>query len=343
MAKQKEVTSDLVLDAAIKSIEKDFGKGTIMLMSSERVEDIEVIPTGSVGLDLALGVGGWPKGRIVEIYGPEASGKTTACLHAIAEAQKLFAKEAKETGKPMKQCAFIDVEHALEVKRAKIVGADLDNVFLSQPSCAEEALQIIERLVRTGQFGLVILDSVAGLAPKNELAGEMGDNHVALVARAMSQAMRKLVGVTKDTNTVLMFTNQTRNKIGVMFGSPETTPGGMALKFAASVRVRFVRIGNIKNGTAIIGQQVKAEVKKNKVAPPFKTCEIPLIFSEGFSYMEELFDAAMDNDIITKSGAHFSMGDIKIGHGRNAALLFLKNSPDILDKLKEDIEKIARG
>lgn len=313
---------------AFKQIEKQFGKGSIMKLGDKVYENMEVIHTGSISLDMALGVGGYPKGRIIEIYGPESSGKTTFALHAIAEAQKLGG-----------YAAFIDAEHALDPKYAKALGVDVDNLILSQPDTGEQALEITEQLVRSNAIDIVVIDSVAALVPKVEIDGDMGDSHVGLQARLMSQAMRKLSGVISKTNTVAIFINQIREKVGVMFGSPETTSGGRALKFYASVRLDIRRVEGIKQGDQIIGNTTRIKVVKNKVAAPFKTVEVDLIYGKGVSRYGEILDLAVERDIIDKSGAWFSYEGEKIGQGRENAKKYLEENPNLCQEIETKIRE----
>ena len=313
---------------AFKQIEKQFGKGSIMKLGEKVYDNMEVIHTGSISLDMALGVGGYPKGRIIEIYGPESSGKTTFALHAIAEAQKLGG-----------YAAFIDAEHALDPKYAKALGVDVDNLILSQPDTGEQALEITEQLVRSNAIDIVVIDSVAALVPKVEIDGDMGDSHVGLQARLMSQAMRKLSGVISKTNTVAIFINQIRENVGVMFGSPETTSGGRALKFYASVRLDIRRVEGIKQGDQIIGNTTRIKVVKNKVAAPFKTVEVDLIYGKGVSRYGEILDLAVDRDIIDKSGAWFSYEGEKIGQGRENAKKYLEENPNLCDEIETKIRE----
>lgn len=312
----------LALEAAMKQIEKQYGKGAVMRLGDEPERNIETNPTGSLGLDIALGIGGYPKGRIIEIYGPESSGKTTLALHAIAEVQKAGGF-----------VAFIDAEHALDPKYAKALGVDVDNLILSQPDTGEQALEIAEALIRSGSVDCIIVDSVAALVPEAEINGEMGDSHIGLQARLMSQAMRKLSGIISKTNCTAIFINQIREKVGVMFGSPETTPGGRALKFYASVRLEIRRGEQIKNATDIIGNKANIKVVKNKVAPPFKTVTVDIIYGQGISQSGELVDLASDLDIIQKSGAWFAYEGNKIGQGRENAKDYLIKNPEIYKKV----------
>ena len=322
-------TREQALEAALKSIEKEFGKGSVMRMGDKATEKVEVISSGSITLDRALGVGGYPKGRIIEIYGPESGGKTTFALHAIANAQK-------EGG----YAAFIDAEHALDPVYAKALGVDVENLILSQPDSGEQALEIAEALIKSGSVDIIVIDSVAALVPEAELSGEMGDNHVGLHARLMSQAMRKMAGLISKTKCVAIFINQIREKVGVMFGNPETTTGGRALKFFASVRLEIRRGEAIKDGTTVIGNRTNIKVVKNKVAPPFKTAECDIIYGQGISKIGEIVDLATEADIIHKSGAWFSYEGEKIGQGRENAKEFLKNNPDIAAKIEEQLKTL---
>jgi recombination protein RecA len=314
------------LEAAMKQIEKQYGKGAIMRLGDEADRHIDATPTGSLGLDIALGIGGYPRGRIIEIYGPESSGKTTLALHAIAEVQK-------QGG----YVAFIDAEHALDPKYAKALGVDVDNLILSQPDTGEQALEIAEALIRSGSVDAIVIDSVAALVPEAEINGEMGDSHVGLQARLMSQAMRKLSGVISKANSTAIFINQIREKVGVMFGNPETTPGGRALKFYASVRLEIRRGEQIKNATDIIGNKTTIKVVKNKVAPPFKSVSVDIIYGEGISRTGELVDLATDLDLIQKSGAWFAYQGEKIGQGRENAKIYIDAHPDIYQKINQQI------
>lgn len=314
------------LEAAMKQIEKQYGKGAIMRLGDEAPRNVEANPSGSLGLDIALGIGGYPKGRIIEIYGPESSGKTTLALHAIAEVQKRGGF-----------VAFIDAEHALDPKYAKALGVDVDNLILSQPDTGEQALEIAEALIRSGSVDCIIIDSVAALVPEAEINGEMGDSHVGLQARLMSQAMRKLSGVISKANTTAIFINQIREKVGVMFGNPETTPGGRALKFYASVRLEIRRSEQIKNATDIIGNKANIKVVKNKVAPPFKTVSVDIIYGEGISKAGELIDLASDLDIVGKSGAWFSYQGEKIGQGRENAKQYILDHPEVFKDIYQKV------
>lgn len=317
------------LEAALKQIEKEFGKGAVMRLGDEVDRKIEVISSGSISLDRALGVGGYPRGRIIEIYGPESSGKTTFALHAIANAQKNGG-----------YAAFIDAEHALDPIYAKALGVDIENLILSQPDSGEQALEIAEALIKSGSVDVIVIDSVAALVPEAELNGDMGDSHVGLHARLMSQAMRKLAGVINRTNCVAIFINQIREKVGVMFGNPETTTGGRALKFYSSVRLEIRRGEAIKDGTTILGNRTNIKVVKNKVAPPFKNAEVDIIYGQGISKTGEIVDLAVNANIINKAGAWFSYNGNKIGQGRENAKEFLKNNPEIAKEIEDKIRAI---
>lgn len=325
MEKDKRIQA---LETAMKQIEKQYGKGAIMRLGDEADRHVEAMPTGSLGLDIALGIGGYPKGRIIEIYGPESSGKTTLALHAIAEVQKNGG-----------YVAFIDAEHALDPKYARALGVDVDNLILSQPDTGEQALEIAEALIRSGSIDAIVIDSVAALVPEAEINGEMGDSHVGLQARLMSQAMRKLSGAISKANTIAIFINQIREKVGVMFGNPETTPGGRALKFYSSVRIEIRRGEQIKNATDIIGNKTNIKIVKNKVAPPFKSVVVDIIYGEGISKAGELVDLASDLDIIQKSGAWFAYDGNKIGQGRENAKQYLLDHKDIMEKIQNQILK----
>lgn len=314
------------LDAAIAQIEKQFGTGSVMRMGEKTTLNVESIPTGSIGLDMALGIGGLPKGRIVEIFGPESGGKTTVTLHAIAEAQKRGGI-----------AAFVDVEHALDPVYAKALGVDIDQLIVSQPDTGEQALDIMEALVRSGAIDIIVLDSVAAMVTKAEIDGEMGDSFVGVQARLMSAAMKKLTAVISKSNTVAIFINQLREKIGVMFGNPETTPGGRALKFYASVRIEVRKGEPIKEGADTIGNRTKCKVIKNKVAPPFKSCEFDMIFGHGISRTGEILDYAVELGLVKKSGAWFSYNDMRIGQGRENAKKFIEENPDITKELEDKI------
>jgi recombination protein RecA len=317
------------LDAAVAQIERAFGKGSIMRMGARGVdEQIEVIPSGSLGLDLALGIGGLPRGRVMEIYGPESSGKTTLALHAIAEAQKRGGT-----------CAFIDAEHALDPGYARKLGVDVDNLLISQPDAGEQALEICDTLVRSGAIDVVVIDSVAALVPRAELEGEMGDSHMGLHARLMSQALRKLTGSVSRSNTTLIFLNQIRMKIGVMFGNPETTTGGNALKFYASLRMEIRRIGQIKDRVEVVGNQTRVKVVKNKLAPPFRQVEFDIMYGEGISKVGELIDLGVKAGVVEKSGAWFSYDSQRIGQGRENAKQFLRDHQPVADAIEHRIRE----
>jgi recombination protein RecA len=325
MEKQK------ALDAALSQIERSFGKGSIMRLGQNNTSvDIASVSTGSLGLDIALGIGGLPKGRIVEIYGPESSGKTTLTLHAVAEAQKKGGT-----------CAFIDAEHALDPAYAKKLGVNLDDLYISQPDTGEQALEITDTLVRSGAVDVIVVDSVAALTPKAEIEGEMGDSHMGLQARLMSQALRKLTGSISRSNTLLIFINQIRMKIGVMFGSPETTTGGNALKFYSSVRLDIRRTGSIKNKDEVIGNQTKVKVVKNKVAPPFKQVEFDIMYGEGISRLGELIDLGVKAGVVEKAGAWFSCEKEKLGQGKENAKKFIAEHPELAKKIENAIKKNA--
>ena len=317
---------ELSLKEALKSIEKQYGKGAVMKLGDGEVGPMEVISSGSIALDNALGVGGYPRGRIIEIYGPESSGKTTFALHAIAEGQKKGG-----------YAAFIDAEHALDPKYAKNLGVDIENLILSQPDSGEQALEIAEALIKSGAIDIIVIDSVAALVPEAEINGEMGDSHVGLQARLMSQAMRKLSGVISKTKCVAIFINQIREKVGVMYGNPETTPGGRALKFYSTIRLDVRRGEQLKNGTEAVGNKTNIKVVKNKVAPPFKNVEVEIVYGEGISKMGELVDMAVMKDIIHKSGAWFSYKDEKIGQGRENVKNFLKANPAIYEEIFNEV------
>ncbi|BBB56201.1 MAG: recombinase RecA [Rickettsiaceae bacterium] len=315
------------LAAALSQIEKNYGKGSVMKLGQRQEMNIEAIPTGSLGLDVALGIGGIPKGRIIEIFGPESSGKTTLTLHIIAEAQKKGGT-----------CAFIDAEHALDPVYAKKVGVNTDELIISQPDTGEQALEITDTLVRSGAVDLVVIDSVAALVPKAEIDGEMGDSHMGLQARLMSQALRKLTASISRTNCVVIFINQIRMKIGVMFGSPETTTGGNALKFYASIRMDIRRIGSIKDKEEVVGNQTRVKVVKNKVAPPFRTIDFDIMYGSGISREGEIIDIGVKYDFIEKSGSWFSYGDVRIGQGRENAKQYMKDNPAVAEELSEKIK-----
>ncbi len=316
------------LMAAMQKIEKDFGKGSIMKMGDEKIENVEVIPTGSIGLDAALGVGGYPKGRIIEIFGPESSGKTTLAIHAIAECQKNGGI-----------AAFIDAEHAFDRFYAEKLGVDIANLYISQPDNGEQALEIADQLIRSSAIDILVVDSVAALTPKKEIEGDMGDSAVGLHARLMSQALRKLTGTIAKTNTTCIFINQLREKIGVMFGNPETTTGGNALKFYASVRLDIRKVSAIKDGDNVIGNQVRVKVVKNKVAPPFRKAEFEITFGEGISKVGEIVDLAVNYEIIKKSGSWFSYCYAKLGQGREAVKTMLADNPELCEELEAKIKE----
>ncbi|NBB87485.1 MAG: recombinase RecA [Bacteroidetes bacterium] len=327
MASKNNEPKKKALDLALKQIDKQFGKGSIMRMGDTPPLNIDSISTGSLTLDHALGIGGVPRGRIVEIYGPESSGKTTLATHIIAEAQKAGGT-----------CAFIDAEHALDPNYARKLGVNVDDLLVSQPDTGEQALNITETLVRSGALDVIAIDSVAALVPQAEIEGEMGDSHVGLQARLMSQALRKLAGIINRTKTVLIFINQIRMKIGVMFGSPETTSGGRALKFYASIRMDIRRIGAIKDGTDVIGNRTRVRVKKNKVAPPFREAEFDIIYGEGISSLGELIDLGVEADVITKSGSWYSYGDETLAQGREATKEWLKEHDEERETIKHQIK-----
>ena len=316
------------LDAALSQIEKQFGKGSVMKLGEYKAMEVEAISTGALSLDMALGIGGLPRGRIIEVYGPESSGKTTLALHVIAEAQKLGG-----------DAAFIDAEHALDPVYAKKLGVNIDELIVSQPDTGEQALEITESLVRSGALDVIVVDSVAALVPKAEIDGDMGDSHMGLQARLMSQALRKLAGAINKTKTIIIFINQLREKIGVMFGNPETTTGGRALKFYASVRLDIRKIENIKQDGNVIGNRTRVKIVKNKVAPPFREAEFDIMYGEGISKIGNIFDMAVNLDIIEKSGSWFSYNGNRIGQGRENVKKYLQDNPDILD----EVEKKVRG
>jgi len=316
------------LESALAQIDKQYGKGSVMRLGDQSIQPIDVIPTGSVALDVALGVGGLPRGRVVEIYGPESSGKTTVALHAIANAQR-------EGG----ICAFIDAEHALDPAYAKALGVDTDSLLVSQPDNGEQALEIADTLVRSGALALVVIDSVAALTPRAEIEGEMGDNHVGLQARLMSQALRKMTGALKQSNTTAIFINQLREKIGVMFGSPETTTGGRALKFYSSVRLDVRRIETLKDGNDMVGNRTRVKVVKNKVAPPFKVAEFDILYGKGISREGSLLDMGVDLGVVRKAGAWFTYGDTQLGQGKENARAFLMANPDMADEIDARIRQ----
>jgi len=315
------------LQLTLDKLDKTYGKGTVMKMGDKAIEEVETISSGSLGVDLALGVGGYPKGRIIEIYGPESSGKTTLTLHAIAEAQKAGGI-----------AAFIDAEHAFDRNYAEKLGVDIENLIISQPDNGEQALEIAENLIRSGAIDIVVIDSVAALTPKSEIEGEMGDSKMGLHARLMSQALRKLTGTISKTNCTVFFINQLREKIGVMFGNPETTTGGNALKFYASVRLDIRRSTQIKDGENVLGNRTKVKIVKNKVAPPFKVAEFDIMYGEGISKTGEILDLAVEFEIIKKAGSWFSYGDTKLGQGRDAVKTLIKDNPELADELEEKIK-----
>ena len=331
MAGKKEVeTKDAkkaqALNDAIKQIEKQFGKGSVMKLGDRAAVDVAVIPTGSLTLDMALGIGGYPKGRIIEIYGPESSGKTTVALHVVAEVQKMGGI-----------AGFIDAEHALDPTYAAHIGVDIDNLYISQPDNGEQALEITETMVRSGAVDVIIVDSVAALVPKAEIDGEMGDSHVGLHARLMSQALRKLTGIISKSNCVVIFINQLREKVVVMFGNPETTTGGRALKFYASVRLDVRRIETLKVGGEVVGNRTRVKVVKNKVAPPFKEAEFDIMFGKGISKEGDILDLAVLHDIINKAGAWYSYNGEKIGQGRENTKLYLANNPEVMEEIEQQV------
>ncbi|CAM4088881.1 recombinase RecA [Flavobacterium antarcticum] len=315
------------LQLTLDKLDKTYGKGTVMKMGDKAIEEVETISSGSLGIDLALGVGGYPKGRIIEIYGPESSGKTTLTLHAIAEAQKAGGI-----------AAFIDAEHAFDRNYAEKLGVDIENLIISQPDNGEQALEIAENLIRSGAIDIVVIDSVAALTPKSEIEGEMGDSKMGLHARLMSQALRKLTGTISKTNCTVFFINQLREKIGVMFGNPETTTGGNALKFYASIRLDIRRSSQIKDGDNVIGNRTKVKVVKNKVAPPFKVAEFDIMYGEGVSKTGEILDLAVEFEIVKKAGSWFSYGETKLGQGRDAVKALIKDNPELADELEVKIK-----
>ncbi len=330
MSSEKEAKLK-ALQLTLDKLDKVYGKGTVMKMGDKAVEEVEVIASGSLGLDLALGVNGYPKGRVIEIYGPESSGKTTLTLHAIAEAQKAGGI-----------AAFIDAEHAFDRHYAEKLGVDIENLIISQPDNGEQALEIAENLIRSGAIDIVVIDSVAALTPKSEIEGEMGDSKMGLHARLMSQALRKLTGTISKTKCTVFFINQLREKIGVMFGNPETTTGGNALKFYASIRLDIRRSSQIKDGDNVIGNRTKVKVVKNKVAPPFKTAEFDIMYGEGVSKTGEILDLAVEFEIIKKAGSWFSYGDTKLGQGRDAVKILIKDNPELADELEQKIKVVIK-
>ena len=316
------------IETAMQQIERTYGKGSIMRFGDNTVSNVEAVPTGSLALDLALGIGGLPKGRIIEIYGPESSGKTTLALHVLAQAQKAGG-----------EVAFIDAEHALDITYARALGVKVEDMLVSQPDTGEQALEITEALVRSGAIDVIVVDSVAALVPRAEIEGEMGDSFVGLHARLMSQALRKLTGAVGKTNTIVIFINQLREKVGVMYGNPEVTTGGRALKFYASVRIDVRRIETLKNGSEMIGNRTRAKVVKNKMAPPFREAEFDIMYGEGISMLGELIDLGVKLDLVQKSGSWYSMGATRIGQGRDSAKQYLRDNPEIAAKLESDIRR----
>ncbi|MCF8277577.1 MAG: recombinase RecA [Flavobacteriales bacterium] len=332
MAKDEKAEKMKALQMAMDKLEKAHGKGSIMRMGDSAVEEVEVIPTGSIGLDVALGIGGYPKGRIIEIYGPESSGKTTLAIHAIAEAQKRGGI-----------AAMIDAEHAFDRFYAEKLGVDIDNLLISQPDNGEQALEIAENLIRSGAIDIIVIDSVAALTPRSEIEGEMGDSKMGLQARLMSQALRKLTGTISKTGCVCIFINQLREKIGVMFGNPETTTGGNALKFYASVRLDIRRVGQIKAGEDVSGNRARVKVVKNKVAPPFRKAEFDIMYGEGISKVGEIIDLGVDHGIVKKSGSWFSYGETRLGQGRDAVKDLLLDNPELMEELEIKIKNAING
>ncbi|MBT4880982.1 MAG: recombinase RecA [Flavobacteriales bacterium] len=328
MSKNEKNAKLKALELTLGKLEKSYGKGVVMKLGDKVVEDIEAIPTGSIGLDLALGIGGFPRGRVIEIYGPESSGKTTLTIHAIAEVQKQGGI-----------AAFIDAEHAFDAAYAANLGVDVDNLYISQPDNGEQALEVADHLISSGAVDLVIVDSVAALTPKSEIEGEMGDSKMGLHARLMSQALRKLTATISKTQCTVIFINQIRMKIGVMFGNPETTTGGNALKFYSSVRLDIRRIGAIKNGEDIIGNRTRVKVVKNKVAPPFRKVEFDIMFGEGISRSGEVLDKAVDLDVVKKAGSWFSYGDTKLGQGRDAVKQMIADNPELSEEIETKIKE----
>jgi len=311
------------LETALSQIERQFGKGTVMRMGDQATVAVEIVPSGSLALDAALGIGGYPRGRVIEIYGPESSGKTTLALHAIAEAQKLGGT-----------CAFVDAEHALDIAYAGKLGVQVDDLLVSQPDSGEQALEVVDMLTRSGALDIIVVDSVAALTPKAELDGDMGDSHMGLQARLMSQALRKLTGSISRSKTMIIFINQIRMKIGVMFGNPETTTGGNALKFYASVRLDIRRTGAIKKGDEVLGNETRVKVLKNKMAPPFKQARFSIMYGEGISHAGEVLDMGVEHNLVNKSGAWYAIGTERIGQGRENAITFLREHPDMMDDIE---------
>ncbi|MBC8496707.1 MAG: recombinase RecA [Chloroflexi bacterium] len=332
MAKNEDGARQAALDKAMGDLEKRYGEGTIMKLGDAKHLAVDVIPTGSLSIDIALGVGGIPRGRVTEIFGPESSGKTTICQHIVAEAQALGGT-----------AAFVDMEHALDPKYAAACGVDVENLLISQPDTGEQALEIVEALVRSGAVDVIVIDSVAALVPRAEIEGDMGDAHMGLMARLMSQALRKLSGAIKQTNTAVIFTNQLRQKIGVMFGNPETTTGGQALKFYASVRLDVRRIQSIKVGSEIVGNRTRVRVVKNKVAPPFQTVEFDIMYNEGISRIGDIVDLGTELDLISKRGSYYSYGDLRLAQGRENTKEFLRENPDLLEEIEALIRQSAMG
>ena len=325
---EKEKNKDVLLQDTLKQIEKQYGKGSIMKLGDRANVDIDAISSGSIAIDYALGIGGYPKGRIIEIYGPESSGKTTLALHVVAEAQKRGG-----------EVAFVDAEHALDPTYARALGVRVEDMLISQPDTGEQALEITEALVRSGAIDVIVVDSVAALVPRAEIEGEMGDSYVGLQARLMSQALRKLTGAIGKTNTIVIFINQLREKVGVMYGNPEVTTGGRALKFYSSVRIDVRRVEALKNGSEVVGSRTRAKVVKNKVAPPFREAEFDIMYGQGIAREGELIDLGVKLDLVQKAGSWFSMGETRIGQGRDAAKKYLLDNPEIAAQLEEDIRK----
>jgi len=331
MSNKEQSAKMKALELTLGKLEKTYGKGVVMKLGDKVVEDIASIPTGSINLDLALGIGGYPRGRVIEIYGPESSGKTTLTIHAIAEVQKQGGV-----------AAFIDAEHAFDASYAAALGVDVDNLYISQPDNGEQALEIAESLIRSGAVDIVVIDSVAALTPKSEIEGDMGDSKMGLHARLMSQALRKLTGTIHKTKCTVFFINQLRDKIGVMFGSPETTTGGNALKFYASIRVDIRRSTQIKDGDNVIGNRTRVKIVKNKVAPPFRTAEFDIMYGEGVSKVGEILDLAVEFEIVKKSGSWFSYGETKLGQGRDAVKALIKDNPELMDELEIKIKEYLK-